>query len=101
MLAREQCWEKTIRNYTIGVVGIQFTEHFLFRKVKRGEGETRLSFLNRYRGNFHIGSIMSAVSLGVLWQDFLLYTSVLEFGKPACMCHEVLFKVSPMFSALK
>lgn len=100
MFARERCWEKIFRNY-YGVVRVQFTECFLFRKVKGGGGETRLSFLNWYKCTVCIGSIMSAASLGVLWQNFLLYTLVPEFGKPACICHEVLFKVSPMFSALK
>lgn len=46
MLAREQCWKKAFGRYKIGVIGIEFTEHFLFGKVKGGEGETRLSFLN-------------------------------------------------------
>lgn len=46
MLAREGCWEKIFRNYTTGEVGIQFTEYFLFRIVKSGEWERRLSFLH-------------------------------------------------------
>lgn len=50
----------------LGYLEYNLQKHFLFGKVRGGEREIRLSFLNCYRGKFCVGSIMSAVSLEVL-----------------------------------